>query len=273
MTDHAARLTDELLRRALVELAGSPDGDLVLTDVMHQVDALPQLRRRPWELRGWGRLAVVLVAALLLAAAAIGTTVLLWHPKPPPSAPISAYLSQDTQKIPFTYRIPGGERGQLIPRVSGTTGGAVLSRVSGPRKLELFVVTGLVHTCDLPARTGTAELPADPTGFLSGLRTQLGGALSETSSTTLGNLPAARADIRGPATTCGPALHLNNLALGYKTWEPVLKNPGRLIIARDEGATIGVLISAETDEDLAEWMPIAQAYVDSLVFERPTRQR
>ena len=269
MIDHAARLTDELLRRALVELAGSPDGDVVLTDVMHRVDGLPQIRRRPWDTRGWGRTALILIAALLLAAAAIGTTILLWHPKPPPSEPISAFLSQDTEIIPFTYRIPGGERGQLVPRVSGTEGSGILSRVGASQTLELFVVTGYVHSCEPPARAGSVELPAEPSGFLSGLRTRLGVALGESSTTTLGNLPAVSADIRGPGAPCGPALHLSGLGLGYKRWEPQLKNPGRLILARDGDATIGAYISAATDADLAAWLPIAQGYVDSLVFEAP----
>jgi hypothetical protein len=272
MTDHAARLTDELLRRALTELAGSPDGDMVLTDVLRRVDQREQVARRPWDTRGWGRTAFVLIAALLLAAAAIGTTVLLWHPKPPPSAPISAFLSQDTQLIPFSYRIPGGEHAQLIPRVSGSEGGPVLSRVNGSRKLEVFTVTGYLHTCDVPGRTGNATLPVEPAGFLSGLRTELHVPLGETSTTTLGNLSAVRADIHASSSACGPALHLNNLGFSYKGWEPALKNPGRLILARDGDATIGVLISAATDADLAAWLPVAQDYVDTLVFEAPRHQ-
>ena len=90
MSENARHLTDELLQRALTELAADPDGTVLLTDVLRSVDSTAQVRRRPWDVRGW-RGAGLLVAAALLVTAAIGSALVLSsrqpEPQPSPSAP------------------------------------------------------------------------------------------------------------------------------------------------------------------------------------------
>ena len=60
---------------------------------------------------------------------------------------------------------------------------------------------------------------------------------------------------------------MDGLGLRHVTFEPALNSPGRLVVARTGETTIGVLISAPNDEALAEWLPIAQAFVDGMNFE------
>jgi hypothetical protein len=62
---------------------------------------------------------------------------------------------------------------------------------------------------------------------------------------------------------------MDGLGLAYGQYEPHLNSPGRLIVARAAGHTIGVFISAPTEQALADWLPIALAYVDGMVFEVP----
>ena len=75
MNERATPITDEALRRALVELAGEPDANALLTEVIRTVDDMPQVRRRPWGTPRWERGA--LLVAALLATLGIGAAVAL----------------------------------------------------------------------------------------------------------------------------------------------------------------------------------------------------
>lgn len=264
MTQNAARLNDEHLRRALIEMAGSPDSDALLTDVLRIVDAQAQVARRPWTVGRWRRSMLMLVAVLLVAGA-IGATIALSQPdpepQPSPSPQSEGAISVPDFVVPFTYHVPVGGPGKL-GRYGPKEPAVIYARVSGSRKLQLFLVNG-VHDCE-EGREGMV-LDRDPTSFLEGLHELLGVGMGRIGATTLGNLPAVAADIDPQDNTC-LALHEDRLGLGYATKEPHLSRPGRLIIADAGTQILGVYISAPTKDELAEWMPMAQAYVNSFVF-------
>ena len=119
MTTNSSRLTDDLLRRALTELAAGPDGDMLLRDVLGAVESRPQVARRPWDTRRWGRSAVLVAVAALLVVAMVGATVVLTQPQPsPPPTRTPLPLSDEVVRVPdflapFSYRVPVGLSGKL----------------------------------------------------------------------------------------------------------------------------------------------------------------
>jgi hypothetical protein len=455
MTANTPRLTDDRLRQALTELAAGPDADMLLTDVLRSVDSQPQVARRPWDTRGWGRAALLVAAAVLLVAATIGATLVLTRPQPQPQ-PTRTPLPLSTELIrvpdffaPFTYRVPLGMSGKLqadahpdgfyaikakesgsatvtlfymtggmhgcpvdgddpktnddvsallqsldegpvdqaslggLPAltvgvdpsqgacrnavfhlhglnappleaqlslarpgrlIAASTGAGTLgvlisaptdaalaewlpvadalvsgiqfddtalsdrvntisdfvvpftyrmpvgigtplnvdggtnkvyfldSRVGRTGRLELFPVSGYVHGCGASSGNGlpTSTIANNPVEYLDALREPVGAGIGPTTTTTLGNLPAVAADVDPAKGTCSNlALHIDGLGLGYAASEPRLNSPGRLIVARVSGHSIGVFMSAPSDQALADWLPIAQAYVDGMVFEVP----
>ena len=120
MTDHTLHLTDELLQRALTELAEGTDGTVLLNDVLRSVDSTAQVRRRPWDVPGW-RGAGLPPAATLLVTAAIGSALVLANrqpePQPSPSVPalLPRVISASDFVAPFTYSLPSGQRVSLAP--------------------------------------------------------------------------------------------------------------------------------------------------------------
>jgi hypothetical protein len=275
MTTNSSRLSDDLLRRALTELAAGADGDMLLTDVMRTVDARPQVARRPWDTRGWGRTVVLVAAATLLVAATIGATVVLTRPQPTPQ-PTRTPLPLSTEVIrvpdfvvPFTYRLPVGMGGQLEPfgseekvfTIDGHTVGS-----SGT--LELFPVSGMAHACGASSDHSLRPsiISGVPTALLDGLRSA-GAGIGPATTATLGNLPAVAADVDPSLGRCPRVtLHIGGLGLSYAKYEPALDVPGRMVLAQP-GRTIGVWISAPTAKALANWLPIAQTLIDGLSFD------
>jgi hypothetical protein len=286
MTDNARRLTDDVLRRALSELAAGPDADLLLTDVLRAVDGRTQVGRRPWDTRGWSRAALLVAATLLLVAATIGATVVLTRPQPQPtpqpsasatavSRPMPTSLPLNAEQfqvsdfvVPFTYHLPVGVSSQLIK--GGDVVYYVDARGGESGRLTLFPVSSNVHGCGSSSGNGlpTSGIADEPTAFFEELRNTVGAGIGPVSTTTLGNLRAVGADIVPNLGTCSHAtLHVDRLGLQYGDWEPRLSSPGHLIVARTRGTTIGVHISAPTEDALASWLPIALAYVNGLEFE------
>jgi hypothetical protein len=264
MTTNATPLTDELLRRALAELADGPDGSALLTEVMRRADTTAQVARRPWDTRGWGRVGVLVVAALLLAGA-IGAAVVLSSPEPDPQ-PLSEVISVPGFVQPFAYRLPPGETVRLTPR--GPEPPSVLAANSGSRTLEVFLVTGEVSAC------GHQLDPSgfDPPAFMRGLREALGAGIGPITQTTLGNLPALSAEIRLDASPCQTLVFFQHgIGWGGGNEPRLLDQPSTLIVARTNYGTVGALISATTEDDYAEWLPIARAYLDNFAFDSGPR--
>lgn len=279
MTSRAMRPTDDALHRALIELAGDPDGSALLADVMRTVDATPQqLRRRPWPVPPLGRGA--LLVAAVLAALGIGAAVALSQPQPEPRpAPSDEALKPDVLAVPefvmpFRYQIPEGET-EEVTQLGGRGVYPMFGLFRGAGNLTVFEVTGSIHTCELedvpepsgePARL-TEELGTDPTPFIEGLRDRVGINLGEIRPTMLGSQPAIETEI-GPSDSsdCYPQAHLDGMGIGGLTYEPELRGPGKLIVARAGSRTIGVLIKAGDEAAYEKWLPIAQAYVDSFDF-------
>jgi len=274
MTANPVRLTDELLRRSLAELAAGPDASQLLTEVLRTVDATAQVRRRPWDTRGWGRYGVLLAAALLVAAA-IGTAVALSRPQPAPLptptvpvVPVADAIQASDFVVPFSYRLPASETVRLSGPVGRSLPYTIYARESREptRRLEVFLVSGWVHSC-APATT-TRPIAREPQALLEALRDQEGVGVGPISATTLGNLPAMAAEIDPAQSACAAvSFHEDGLGIGGQAIEPSLSNPGRVIVGQTRDTTIGVIISAATAEAYADWLPIALGYVNSFVFE------
>lgn len=269
MTRYASPLTDERLRRALSELAAGPDGSDLLIEVLRTVDSTAQVGRRPWDVRGWGRPMLVL-AAVLLITAAIGLAVAASprpQPQPTPVITVSDFI------VPFTYRLPAGETGTLASIGAAEPGVIYARQTTFPRRLEVFLVTGLLHNClgpGAPGDNGTFVFTDDPSAFLQELRDTAGVGLGSIRPATLGNLSGWGAEVDPAANACGQnALHETGLGLGAISLEAKLDYPGKLLVARSGETTIGVLITASSEDELAEWLPIAQAVVDTFVFSTP----
>jgi hypothetical protein len=288
MTAKSARLTDELLRRSLTELAAGPDADELLTDVIRTVDSTTQVHRRPWDLQGFGRPALLLAAVLLLTAS-IGLAVFLSSPRPEPqpsptasARPVTVLpIVQPTDFIePFRYTLPPGESITLRP-ISRTAPHVVYGRTGATRErtLEVFLVTGIVHTgpCNGVDPDGNGgptrgfDVDQEPRTLLEDLRDEVRVAVGPISQARLGNIPAFAAEIDPTQSICAnTSFHENGQGLFSGSVEPTLENPSKLIVGRIGDRTIAVLISATTEEALAEWLPIAQAYVDSFRFDNAT---
>jgi hypothetical protein len=266
MTTSTTRLTDDLLRRALAELADGPDASLLLTEVLRHVEAAPQVARRPWDTRGWGRAGVLVVAALLLVGA-IGAAVVLSGPRPDPQ-PIPTPDPQEPISVPgfvqpFTYRLPPGETLRLEPR--GPEPPLVLAAEGGNRVLEIFSIRGSVGGCGDAASLDETGL--NPARFMDGLRGMLGDGMGPERLTTLGNLPAMAADVDLAAVPCR-ALTFHQSGIGWSgvRLPRLLDQPSSLIVARTNYGMVGAIISARSEAAYDEWLPIARAYLDSIVF-------
>ena len=172
---------------------------------------------------------------------------------------------------PFTYRLPVGIDSRLhghgdLDRVYLTDG----SRAGTSGKLEIFPLSGIVHGCGTSSGNGlpTSNIADTPLGFLEALRDSHGVGMGTIREATLGNLQAVQADIYPTRGACDHVtLHESGQGIGYAQYEPGLASPGRLTVAKLNGRSIGVLISAPTEKALRAWMPIAQAYVNGLVFD------
>jgi hypothetical protein len=174
--------------------------------------------------------------------------------------------------ITFTYRLPVGASAVLEGHGSGNRVYLLDSRAGGSGTLELFPVSGYAHGCGASSGNGlpTASIGSYPTAFLEALGSSVGVGMGPITETTLGGLPAVAADIEPTKGTCDRAmLHIDGMGLSYADYEPQMNRPGRLIVTRANGKTVGVFISAPSQELLTGWLPIAQAYLDGLRFDTP----
>ncbi len=252
MTRIARTLNDDLLRRALMELAEGPDASALVSDVLRTVDSATQVRRRPWDISGSRRAGLLLVAAILTAA--IGGAVALSSPRPapeptpsPPAVPGAAIQVDDFVQW-FTYRVPPGQSALLeTPQAEYPA----YTLTDGSRRLQLFSIWSQEVT--------------DPIEVVQDIRDRMGSCITGVRPATLGNLPAITAEFTPGRGGCSM---LSFFSPGINTQPITVSDPSRLLVAQTSHGTIGVLISAPTDEDLAAWLPIAGAYVDSFEFTR-----
>jgi hypothetical protein len=274
MTDNAQRLTDDVVRRALSELAAGPDADVLVSDVLRTVDAQAQVGRRPWDTRGWGRAAVLVAAAALLVTAVIGATVTLTRPQPTPQ-PVRTPLPLTNELVrvpdffvPFSYRVPEGMSGKLMTTYNPDSVYAIRPK-AGSGTFVLFSITGQMHA--FPVAGATRECrslgsePAtddDVATFLRGLDE---GPIQQT---TLGGQPASEVVIDPAGSACRNAVfHVHGLLASQLEPGLPLAYPGRLIVSRTADATVGLLIYAPTAAALADWLPVAGALTNGLTFD------
>jgi hypothetical protein len=251
MTRTTLPLRDDLLRRALSELAAGPGADDLVADVLRVVDSAPQVSRRPWDILASRRAGLLMVAALLTAA--IGGAVVLSssrpnpEPTPSPRAVSGEAIQVDNFVQWFTYRVPTGETAGLREQPQSEYPAYVVT--DGPRRLRLFSIWS-------PEVTNPVELMQET-------RDRMGSCISDVRPDRLGNLEAMSADFTPRPGRCA---QLRFFSPGIGTRTISVSDPSRLIVAQTSHGPIGVLISAPTIEDLAAWLPRAQAYVDTFEF-------
>lgn len=273
MTGHVDRLSDDVLRRALSELAAGPDADLLMADVLRTVDGHAQVGRRPWDTRGWGRAALLVAAVALLASAVIGATVTLMRPEPSPE-PVRSPIPLTNEVVnvpdffvPFSYRVPEGMSGKL-ETVSNPDSLYTIRPSAGSGTFVLFPITGTMHV--FPVGGATPHCRSQPSlatdddvaTFLRGLDE---GPVNQTS---LGGQAAFSVSIDPSRSSCrNSRFHVDGLNAAFLEPELQLVYPGRLIVARTADATIGLLIYAPTDAALSAWLPVADALTSGLTFD------
>ena len=81
MTSAHPTLTDSLLKQALTELAGNPDGRYLVDDVLRTAAVTPQQGRLVWPFELSSRMAMVLAVALLMVRA-FGFSGRVWPTSP-----------------------------------------------------------------------------------------------------------------------------------------------------------------------------------------------
>lgn len=188
--------------------------------------------------------AVVLMGAIGAAVAALG---LLARPGQAPLAPtepprirVSGFV-QD-----FTYAVPPGQTARL--ELTSQAPAYTVHHELG--QLQLFSIWA------------GGEV-TDPVEVVEGLRETMAECVAPPRATMLGNLPAVGTDFRPTAGACGRlSFHQPGIGIGDIT----ASTPSILVVAQTSHGTIGVLISAATDQDLAQWRRIARQYVDRFVF-------
>lgn len=275
MTGTTSRITDDLLHRALAELAAGPDADILLADVIRAVDSRAQVGRRSWDTRAWRRAAVLIATVVLLATAIVGTTVVLTRPQPSPGPTRTPLpLSNEVIRVPdffapFSYRVPVGMSGKLQVQDAPDSFYLIRGERTDQGTLVVFPVSGGLHV--FPADGGTQQcrpVASEPTTE-DALRTFLKG-LDEgpISPTTLGDQPALGVAIDPAQSDCRNALfHVHGLTASQLEPSLALAYPGRLIVAATGAGPVGVLINAPSDAALAAWQPVADSLVSGIAFD------
>jgi hypothetical protein len=274
MTERRMRLTDDALRRALVELAGEPDANALLAEVMRTVDTAPQVGRRPWHVPRLERGA--LLVAALIATLALGAAVALTQPtpepQPQPTIRPEAIAVRDFT-VPFTYVRPEGTPFELR-NITGNPH-PIYGLTEGRGNLSVFVIDRLVHSCEdldpspsAAAGAGITRVAEDPIALLEDLRNEVGVGVGEIRPAMLGNLPGVEAEIDSTRGTCSFArIHVDGTGIGGLEREPLLAGPATLIVARTGETTIAALISADGEGAYEEWLPTAREYLGSFLFD------
>ena len=113
---------------------------------------------------------------------------------------------------------------------------------------------------------GRVRLRADPAGFLADMDALLTGFdLEPVTAATLDGRPALSARTV-PGTGAGYDLHVNGPITGLSGPGILLAGPYRITVADIDGVTVFVQVWADSEDDLATWLPVAQRFVDSMHF-------
>ena len=199
---------------------------------------------------------------------------------PPPRVTTTQFVR------PFEYSIPGGmspiatyEDNEVFallvgdehareesPRLFGPVQvTATENGILGPRGILIADVTNAgVSTCSLEnPRRAYGEVGEGPAAFLDSLQEIGGLRLEDEIATTFGGRPAVA------ASTVLSRCAQTEIIIGTRPiWEAYarLEIPSRIVVAEVGGSTVMAQIWAGTPIDLEEWLPIAQAFIDSVRF-------
>ena len=171
---------------------------------------------------------------------------------------------------PFDYVIPvdSGIRptldghGPLVAFVAGADIPPDLAPASGDPRMQPTASSarGVIVASGEEAvghgRSARFTLRAGPAEFLADLRDTAGVHMGPTTETTLDGWPALTVMLPGIG---GPDIHVGRSYV-------LLTIPSRLVVAEIDGTTVFILTWARTADDLAAWMPVADAFVASFRF-------
>jgi len=125
---------------------------------------------------------------------------------------------------------------------------------------------GWIHVC--PGETGRADLGQTPAEVLTTIRDAGGMGLGDPVETTVDGRFALATDLDPSTSTCWRnEIHPNNDAPGLAGIAfPVGEAPAQIVAFEVNGTTVLALLWADTAAVLADWLPTAQAALDTIRF-------
>ena len=216
--------------------------------------------------------AVLIGLLLVVGAVAIGGL-----PSQTPVQIVSP-MRADTFIVPFEYDIPAGsalrpvsswQGRQATAWVEGTDpdsiyGGQTQERSNQHGIIVASAVGTSTHSCTRDQGQGRRALRSAPADFLSDLQLVAGASMGTVETSSIDGHPALISDIDSEGECADGDVHV---AGGPPLADYIkLSMPARILTADVDGQPIFVVIWARTSEDLASFMPTANAFVDSIHF-------
>lgn len=211
------------------------------------------------------------LATWLPTAETIIDSVEFVQPSASPSAAVST-LPTDSRivrdlRVPFEYRLPAEidsqHFGSMIEWVGPT--GRYQPEAAEPPYTNGVTRGIIAANADTPwsHATGRVRLRTDPAGLLEDLRSRTGLPLPAI-ATTVDGRPALTASSDQPG---GNDLHFSERMEGLSGEDYVwFKFPMRLTLVDVDGTTMLFMAWARTPADLADWLPTADGFLDSIHF-------
>ena len=228
---------------------------------------------------------VLLVVALIGTALIVGGQLVERGPSPIPSL-TDGDPWMDFFPAPFDYHLPRDGSLSRVPTASALTmvgfveGSTTVppdwpffdygSRYQGPDGAPRGIVVvpvsdAMTHSCPPgPPAPARPELGDSPAEILEGLRTTAGAGIASDPSVVIDGRLALVATVMPTEHLCeGPtATDIHTTFSDYVS----LGHPSRLIVLQVDDETILIDIWARSDEDLADWMPSAMQFVETIHF-------
>jgi len=192
------------------------------------------------------------------------------QPPASPSATASTVANAPTiyrhLRVPFEYRLPPGIGYTRFGSMVEWVGQGALSADAAEPPYALNVTRGIVAANADTAwshANGRVRLRSDPAGLLEDIRGRTGLPLSAV-ATTIDGRPALTASSEAPGSN---DLHFSERMEGLADADYIwFKFPMRLTLVDVEGTTLLFMAWARTPEDLADWLPTADEFLDSIHF-------
>ena len=226
---------------------------------------------------------VLRASATVVLTLVLSTALLVWVGRQP-EAPVTPPEPTPTATPTLTVTpLPSASPGRAVARLFGRPFSYVVptwdavSRNPDPREAEgigfvagdqgVFVVAPLdpvVHPCPLiDGESSRIAIRRTPAEFLEDMQRIAGLNFSDPVEGTFDGRPALFTERTAESRTCGSDLH-SGAGIGSELVD--IGSAGRSIVLDVDGRLIFIDVWADTDDGLAEWLPIASEFVNSIQF-------